>query len=121
MIGEKTTLTSKRITLGEEDLVLYTKNIGEEWKLTDIHALGHISPPEWHKMWPKQQLPEMHSPPQGRYPSTKRTRSSESSATDSDDSSSQDNTKKHRKESPKAAQAPSKNQPYKTQDTIMTP
>ena len=39
-----------RITLGEEDVILYTKHTGEEWKLTDIHEMGHISPPEWHKM-----------------------------------------------------------------------
>ena len=30
-----------RITLGEEDLVLYTKHTGDkEWKLTDIHDMG---------------------------------------------------------------------------------
>ena len=62
----------------------------------DINSLGHISPPEWHKMWPKQQIPQMHSPPQGRYTSHKRTGSGDLSGTESDESSSQDNTKKHR-------------------------
>ena len=38
-----------RITIGEEDLVLYTKTYGEQWKHTDINSLGYISPPEWQK------------------------------------------------------------------------
>ena len=42
-----------RISIGEEDLVLYTKTQGGLWKHTDINALGPISPPEWHKVWPK--------------------------------------------------------------------
>ena len=54
----------------------------------------------------------MHSPPQGRYTTHKRTRSGDLSGTESDDSSSQDNTKKHRQDSPKTAKPP-----LNTQDT----
>ena len=68
------------IKLGDEDLVLYTKHIGDkEWKPIDIHSIGDISSPEWHRLWPKQQLPEINSPPQGRRQSTKRDRIDDSS------------------------------------------
>ena len=90
-----------RISLGEEDLVLYTKTQGGLWKNTDINALGPISPPEWHKVWPKQEMPQISSPPQGRYVTHKRTRSDDQSGAESDDPSTQENTKRHRQESPK--------------------
>ena len=93
-----------RIAIGEEDLILYTKHIGEEWKITDINSFGPISPPEWHKVWPKQHIPQMNSPPKGRYPSNKRHRLSESSAHDSDDSATNDNTKRHKIGTPEHAQ-----------------
>ena len=82
------------IKLGEEDLILYTKHTGDkEWKNIDIYSIGDISPPEWHRLWPKQQLPEINSPPQGRRQSTKRDRLDDSSSSESD-SPSHDNTKK---------------------------
>ena len=85
-----------RITLGEEDLILYTKHTGDkEWKHVDIHDMGYISPPEWHKLWPKQQLPEINSPPQGRHHSTKQDRLDDSSSSDSD-SPTHDNNKKQK-------------------------
>ena len=94
-----------RIEIGEEDLILYTKNIGEDWKLTDIHSYGLISPPEWHKTWPRPQLPQMTSPPTGRYPSKKRHRVSGSSTNDTDNEES-DNSghKKSRSHSPESTQ-----------------
>ena len=96
-----------RIALGEEDLILYTKHIGKEWKMTDIHSFGPISPPEWHKMWPKQHIPQMYTPPKGRYPSNKRDRPSETSEPDSDDSSTNETTKRHKIGTPEHAQTPS--------------
>ena len=51
-------------------------------------------------MWPTQPLPQIDSPPQGRYTTHKRTRSDDLSGMELDESSSQDNTKKHRQDSP---------------------
>ena len=85
-----------RISLGEEDLVLDTKAPGGQWKNTDINALGPISPPEWHKVWPKQETPYISSPPKGRYGAHKRIRSDDQSEDESDEES----TKRHRQDSP---------------------
>ena len=68
-------------------------------------------------MWPKQQIPQMYSPPQGRYTTHKRTRSGDLSGTESDESSSQDNTKKHRQDSPKITKAPPNTQNTKHNDS----
>ena len=64
----------------------------KEWNPIDIHTIGMISPPQWHRLWPTQQLPEVTSPPQGRSYSSKRDRLHNSSS--DSDSSTQDNTKK---------------------------
>ena len=90
-----------RITLGEEDLVLATRPPGSTWKNTELTALGPISPPEWHKVWPRQETPIFTSPPKGRYVSHKRSRSDDDqSGEESDESSSQETGKRHRQESP---------------------
>ena len=71
------------------------------WKNVELNALGPISPPEWHKVWPRQETPIFTSPPKGRYVSHKRSRSDDDqSGEESDDSSSQETGKRHRHESP---------------------
>ena len=89
-----------RITLGEEDLVLDTKAPGGTWKNTELNALGPISPPEWHKVWPRQETPFISSPPKGRYGAHKQSRSDDQSGDESEDPSSQESTKRHRQDSP---------------------
>ena len=90
-----------RITLGEEDLVLAIREPGALWKNVELDALGPISPPEWHKVWPRQETPIFTSPPRGRYVSHKRDRPDDGqSGEESDDSSSQDTSKRLRQQSP---------------------
>ena len=103
-----------RITLGEEDLVLAIREPDAMWKNVELNVLGPISPPEWHKVWPRQETPIFTSPPKGRYVSHKRSRSEDDqSGEESDDSSSQDTGKRHRQQSPPQH----KQQPKITQGT----
>ena len=78
--------------------MLLTKMKGEkEWTTQDnLESMGKISPPQWHKLWPTQKLPELTSPPQGRNYTHKRDKLHNIS-TDSD-SSSQDYNKKQKLE-----------------------
>ena len=82
--------------------------------------MGYISPPEWHKLWPKQQLPEINSPPQGRHQSTKRDRLDDSSSSDSD-SSSYDNNKKQKMGSPTPTPITTQHAEHTTQNEGHTP
>ena len=65
----------------------------KKWTTQDnLESMGKISPPQWHKQWPTQKLPELTSPPQGRNYTHKKDKLHNIS-TDSD-SSTQDNNKK---------------------------
>ena len=64
----------------------------KEWKVQDdLEAMGTISPPQWHKLWPIQKVPELTSPPKGRSYSHKN-KKVHNISTDSE-SSVQDNKK----------------------------
>ena len=82
------------IKIGDEDLILYTKKRGDkEWNTMEgIESMGPISPPEWHRLWPTQRLPEITSPQQGRHYTTKIDRLRHSSS--DSDTSTQNNIKK---------------------------
>ena len=62
------TILKTQIRVGNEDLTLLVKSKGDkDWEIEpDLEAIGSISEPEWHKIWPSIYIPEITSPPKGQ-------------------------------------------------------
>ena len=66
----------------------------KEWEIEpQLTKMGDISAPEWHKIWPNIEIPDVTSPPKGRKYHTKNVHNL---STDSE--SSQHTPKKHKKD-----------------------
>ena len=54
-----------QIRIGKEDLILFAKTKGDkDWEHEpNLEEMGPISDPQWYKMWPTKNVPDLTSPP----------------------------------------------------------
>ena len=85
-------LLKTQIRLGEDDLILLVKHKGDrDWEVEpNMSILGPIREPEWHRLWPAPNVPDLSSLPKGRNYGIKETHKL------SDSSSDESDAKKHK-------------------------